>query len=141
MKIRNFDESIGRSTLIDISNQMSVHLDPESPFISSEEWFTNFLAIYDQTDLTRDTLIAVDEQGEIKGYTGLSKKSNAEFWFLDVVVSPKYIESSLPGELLEKGLELAREQGAPAIHIGHHVRFTALREKLEQLGHKPAESS
>ncbi len=141
MKIQNFDESIGRSILIDITNQMNAHFDPESSFIQNEEWLSNFLAIYDQTDLPRDTLVAIDEQGEVKGYTGLAKKSNADFWFVDVVVSPEHIGSTLPGELLEKGLELAREQGAPAIHIGHHVRFASLREKLEQLGHKPVESS
>ncbi len=141
MKIRNFDDSIDRSSLIDIINKMNIHFNPETPYLTNEEWFANYLVAYDQTDPARDMLVAVDEQGEVKGYMSLSKRTNADFWFLDVVVSPEHIDSPLPVELLEKGLELARKQGAPAIRIAHHVRFTALREKLQQLGHKPAESS
>jgi len=140
MKIQNFDESF-RLSIINNLNQMNAHFNPEDQYILDEAWFSNYLKQYDQTDPTRDILIAIDEQGVVQGSMALSKRSNTDFWYLDVAVSPDHIDSTLPGELLEKGLELAREQGAPAIHAVHHVRFTALRDKLEQLGHKPVESS
>lgn len=141
MEIRKFDETFNRSIFVDLGNQMNAHFNPENPFLFDEAGFSTTLVQYDLTDLSRDALIAVDEQGTVKGTSLLFKRSKSGFWYLDVVVSPELIDSSLPEDLLEAGLQLAREQGAPAIHINHHVAFQALSEKLEGLGHKPVQSS
>ena len=116
MRIRPLDETIERSSLIDVWKQMWSYLTPEEPILS-EETFKAMMIRDNQTVLSRDFLIAEDNQGTIIGFVGLLKSSTREFWRVMSVVLPEQIKSMLPGKLLDAIVKLAKKQEAPKLRF------------------------
>jgi len=136
-KIKPYDESLGFSKLVDLYNQMGKYLNPETTFHITEELARTFLG--KETVLSRDYLTFENKQGEIIAFTGLSITPMLKDAYLAIYgVSPKYIDSELPEELIDATLDLGKKLNVPEIifqTIGDlSVPFD---NKLESLGFSP----
>ncbi len=138
MQIKPLDETIEQSSMIDVWKQMWCYLTPEEPILS-EEAFDARVVRGDQTVLSRDFLIAEDNQGSIMGFTGLQKSSTRDFWRIMYAVLPEHIKSRLPGKLLDAIVNLAKKQGAPKLRFYSRKDFASLKNKLEEMGIKPVQ--
>ena len=141
MEIRNFDETFDTAIFSDIYNQMTTHFDPEAPYKLTNNWFSTVMKTYDRTDFNKDALLAIDDSGTVKGYAILLKSSNFERWYIQLDVTPDQISTTLPGELFDKILEIARKQKPPEILLAHHENFKVLAEKLLDVGFQPVLST
>ncbi|MFX0209636.1 MAG: GNAT family N-acetyltransferase [Candidatus Hodarchaeota archaeon] len=138
MRIKPLNVIIERSYIIDIWKQMWNHLMPEEPTLSEEEFDTLF-AREDQTVLDRDFLIAKDNQGKAIGFTGLMKSSTRDYWRIMYIVLPEYIQSKLPGQLLDAIVNLANIQAASKLRFYSRENFILLNKKLKEMGIKPVQ--
>ncbi|MFX0181435.1 MAG: GNAT family N-acetyltransferase [Candidatus Hodarchaeota archaeon] len=138
MRIKPLDETIERSSMIEVWKQMWSYLTPEGPILS-EEAFDAIVVRDDQTVLSRDFLIAEDSQGSIIGFIGLQKSSTRDFWRITYAVLPEYIKSRLPGRLMDAIVNLAKKQGSSKLRSYSRMDFTSLNRKLEELGIKPVQ--
>jgi mycothiol synthase len=139
MQIRPFDESLDKARVLAVMNKVLKELNPGLSF--KEEQFDGMLAVEgDQTILSRDSLVMLDDGGKIIGFTGLLKSSKRNFWRLEIAVLSEYYQSNSTLELFESILNLAAKQNAP------EIRFTArkivfidspIHKKLKEMGLNP----
>lgn len=138
MRIIPYNEKTGLSGIINVWNQFMKHFNDVSMIYNSEEEFKAKLARYfSDTVLSRDFLIAEDNQGKIIGYAGFLKSSKGDFWYLQTIVLPDYFESSLPGKLMDEILSLAKKQAAPELRVYTKAILKPYVKKLEELGLEP----
>ena len=139
MRIKPYDETIDRSNLVDLMNQMNKHFDPENSLFMTIESLNLNLSTNDLTVLSRDFLVVKDNQEKLIGFTGFYKSSLQNWWQVEFVISPEYLTTSLSGELIDAILKLAKEQAAPELHLFGHTSFLTLHSKFKSLGVKPAQ--
>ena len=139
MRIKPYDETIDRSNLVDLMNQMNTYFDSENPLFMTIESLDLNLSTFDLTVLSRDFLTVKDNQEKLVGFAGLFKSSLQDWWQVEYAISPEHLTSSLTGELIDAILKLAKEQAAPEIHLFGHTSFSTLHDKLQSLGVKPAQ--
>jgi len=136
-KIKKYDESLGFSILVDLYNQMAKYFNPETTFELTEELVHVLLG--KETVFSRDYLIFENKQGEIIAVAGVSKVPVVKDALLTVYgVKPEYIESELPGELIDAILNLGKELNTPELLFQTFGELSApFDKKLESLGFSP----
>lgn len=136
-KIKPYDESLGFSKLVDLYNQMGKYLNPETTFHITEELARTYLG--KETVLSRDYLTFEDKQGEIIAFTGLSITPMVKDAFVTVyAVQPEYIDSDLPGKLIDATLDLKKKLNVPKFLFQTIGDLSApFDEKLDSLGFSP----
>ncbi|MFX1388438.1 MAG: GNAT family N-acetyltransferase [Promethearchaeota archaeon] len=94
----------------------------------------------DQTDLSRDCLIAEDNKGDIIGFALLFKSSKQNTCWLEVKILPHYFKSEFYVKLFESALKLTSKQNTPKIRFvlrKYILIDSPLQNKLKELGLKP----
>jgi len=135
-KIKPYDESLGLSTLVDLYNQMVKYLNPEATLQITEELVRVILG--KETVLSRDFLIFENTQGQIIAFTGVSNVEMYNAWLAIYAVLPKYIESKLPGALIDATLKIGKKLNAPELLFRTVGELSApFDEKLEGLEFSP----
>ena len=71
IQIKPYDESLGLSILVDLYNQMSKYLNPETTIELTEE--LALVVLGKEIDLSQNFLIFESQQGEIIAFAGVSK--------------------------------------------------------------------
>ncbi len=137
IKIKPYDESIGLSKLVDLYNKMFKYLNPETTIELTEE--LALIILGKETILSRDFLVFENEQDIIIAFAGASKvRMYKDAWFTIYGVLPEYIESELPGKLIEAVLNHGKKRNAPELLFQTTGELSApFEKKLESLGYKP----
>ncbi|MFW9876777.1 MAG: GNAT family N-acetyltransferase [Candidatus Thorarchaeota archaeon] len=136
-KIKHYDDSVPLSKIVDLFNQMVKYFNPETTFQLTEELIHVVLGA--ETISSRDYLVAEDKQGEIVAFIGISKIPFVKDALMTVYgILPEYIESELPGKLIDALLNLKQELNIPEIIFQTAGELSApFDKKLESLGFKP----
>ncbi len=135
-KIKPYDESLGLSIIVDLYNQMVKYLNPEATLQITEELARVILG--KETVLSRDFLIFENMQGKIIAFTGVSNVEIYNAWLAIYGVLPKYIESEIPGELIDATLDIGKKLNAPKLLFRTIGDLSApFDEKLESLDFSP----
>lgn len=136
-RIKPYDDSVGLSLIVDLYNQMGKYLNPETTLQITEELARIYLG--QETVFSRDYLIFENKQGKIIGFTGLSLTPLVEDAYVAVyAVQPEYINSELPGELIDATLDLKKKLNVPKFLFSTMGDLSApFDEKLESLGFTP----
>ncbi len=139
MKIRPFDETIDKARVIEVLDRV---LKYENPALGiNEEQFNAALEFGgEQTILSRDFLVAEDNEGKIIGFSGLLKSSKRDSWRLAFEVIPEYFKSTIFVELFESILNIKNEQNGPEIRFSlkkYKLTDSPLQRKLNEMGLKP----
>ncbi len=134
MNIRPYKDDSDRSAIIKIMNQMNKHFNPEFPYLMDEEEMDLSLSDHNQTDLSRDFLIAEDDQDIPIGFTGLMKSSKRSWWSVQICATPEHVTTHLPGQLLDAIMTLCKDQSGWELRISLHASFSTLHEKFQSLG-------
>jgi len=93
----------------------------------------------DQTDPSRDWLIAEDNKGQIIGFACLLKSSKRDSWWMEVKVIPEYHKSKLSVNLFESLLDLVNKPKAPQILFSVRKYIfvdSPLQVKIKEMGIK-----
>ncbi|MCK4381498.1 MAG: GNAT family N-acetyltransferase [Candidatus Lokiarchaeota archaeon] len=137
IQIKPYDESLGLSILVDLYNQMSKYLNPETTIELTEELARVVLG--KEIDLSQDFLIFESQQGEIIAFAGVSKVPiYKDAWVVIYGVLPDYFKSELPGKLIDTVLELGKKRNAPELLFQTFGELSApFDKKLENLGFRP----
>lgn len=139
MEIRSFDENLDKTRIIALLDTVLKEINPG--LTMNEDRFDAMLAVEgDQTILSRDSLVAEDDDGKIIGFSGLLKSSKHNFWRLDISMLPEYNKSNLTVKLFESILNLASKQNAPEIRFTtRNIIFidSPIYEKFKEMGLKP----
>ncbi|UCC18243.1 MAG: GNAT family N-acetyltransferase [Promethearchaeota archaeon] len=94
----------------------------------------------DQTDLSRDCLIAEDKKGEIIGFALIFKSFKQYSWWIESVVVPEYYKSKLSLKLFESILDLINKPNVPQIlfNVRKFVFLNSpLQTKFKEMGLNP----
>jgi ribosomal protein S18 acetylase RimI-like enzyme len=136
-KIKPYDESLGYSVLVDLYNQLANYLNPEPTFILTEELARLMLGT--DTVLSRDYLTFESKQGEIVAIAGISKIPIFKDALYTVYgVRPEYIDSEIPGVLIDTVLKLKKELNVQELIFQTFGEQSApFDEKLKNLGFTP----
>ncbi|MFX1419470.1 MAG: GNAT family N-acetyltransferase [Promethearchaeota archaeon] len=136
-KIKHYDDSIPLSTIVDIFNQMAKYFNPKTTTQLTEELI--YAVLGTETISSRDYLVVENKQGEIVAFMGISKIPFVKDALMTVYgVLPEYIESELPGKLIDALLNLKKELNIPEIIFQTAgERSAPFDKKLESLGFKP----
>jgi hypothetical protein len=111
-RIKPYDESLGLSIIIDLYNQMGKYLNPETTIQITEELVQVILG--KEIALSRNFLIFENKQGEIIAFAGVANiPYYGDAWLSIYGVLPEYIQSELPGELIDAILNLGKKLKAP----------------------------
>jgi ribosomal protein S18 acetylase RimI-like enzyme len=125
--------------LIKVWNEILKSFDPLSSI--NEEKLNNYLKIQgDQTDTSKDWLIAVDKYGMIKGFALLFKCSKFKYWWLELEIVPEFFSTEIAVKLFEEIMEIARKQKHKDIKfslINKYFVKSFLELKFNELGLKP----
>ncbi|GAG10666.1 unnamed protein product, partial [marine sediment metagenome] len=109
MLIKPFNVNTDKTRIIGVWNKVLKDINPG--WAINEEEFDAALAVEgDQTDLSRDCLIAEDNKGEINGFACLFKSSKRGSWWLNIKVLPPHFKSNLLVNLFESILNVANKQ-------------------------------
>lgn len=137
IQIKPYDESLGLSILVDLYNQMSKYLNPETTIELTEELARVVLG--KEIDLSQDFLIFESQQGEIIAFAGVSKLPiYKDAWVVIYGVLPDYFKSELPVKLIDTVLELGKKKNAPELLFQTLGKLSApFEERLEFLKFKP----
>jgi len=137
IQIKPYDESLGLSILVDLYNQMSKYLNPETTIELTEELARVVLG--KEIDLSQDFLIFESQQGEIIAFAGVSKVPiYKDAWVVIYGVLPDYFKSELPVKLINTVLELGKKRNAPELLFQTLGELSApFEERLEFLEFKP----
>jgi mycothiol synthase len=107
----------------------------------NEKIFDSELAVTgDQTILSRDFLVAENDNKEIIGYSGFLKSSKRDSWDLEVNMLPEYFKSDFMVELFESIIDLANQQNAPDLRfviIKYAFENSPLHNKFKEMGLEP----
>ncbi|MFW9970738.1 MAG: GNAT family N-acetyltransferase [Candidatus Odinarchaeota archaeon] len=136
-KIKPYDETLGLSVLVDLYNQSMKYFNPETTLEITEELVQVVLG--KDTVLSRDYLIFEDMQGKIIACIGISKVPMYKGALLTVYgILPEYMESELPGELIDAILDLGKRLKVPELLFQTIGKLAApFDKKLESLGFSP----
>jgi len=136
-KIKPYDESLGLSIIIDLYNQMMIYLNPETIMLITEE--LAHVVLGKETVLSRDFLIFENKQGENIAVAGVANVPLIkDAWLAIYGVLPEYIESKLPGELIDAILNLGKELNTPELLFQTFGELSApFEKKFEGLGFSP----
>ncbi|UCE12178.1 MAG: GNAT family N-acetyltransferase [Candidatus Heimdallarchaeota archaeon] len=132
-------EKIDRKIMIELMNQTIQHFNPENPSFINEEQLDYELTNNDLTVLSRDFLIAEDNQGTRVGFAGLLKSSKKGWWVVMLYVLPAFLSTHFPGELFDEIISLAKKQSAPELRFYIHASFAAIHDKFQGLRIKPVQ--
>ena len=139
MLIRPFNVNTDKTRTIEVLNKVLKDINPVWS-INEEEFDEALVVEGDQTDLSRDCLIAEDNKGEMKGFACLFKSSKHDSWWLNIKVLPPQFKSNLLVNLFESILNVANKQNAPQIRftiIKYIFIDSPLQIKFEDMGLKP----
>ncbi|MFW9820187.1 MAG: GNAT family N-acetyltransferase [Candidatus Thorarchaeota archaeon] len=135
--VKPYNDSIGLSSIVDLYNQMNKYLNPETTLQVTEEMARIYLG--QETVFSRDYLVFEDKQGKIIAFTGLSLLPMVKDAYVVVYgVQPEYIDSKLPGELIDATLDLKNNLNISKCLFETVGELSApFDEKLESLGFSP----
>jgi ribosomal protein S18 acetylase RimI-like enzyme len=135
--VKPYDDSIGLSLIVDLYNQMAKYLNPETTLHITEELVRVYLG--QETVFSRDYLIFENNQGKFIAYTGLSLTPVVKDSYVAVyAVQPEYIDSELPGELIDATMDLKKKLNVSTFLFQTIGDLSApFDEKLESLGFSP----
>jgi mycothiol synthase len=138
MKIRPY-EDMDKLKIIAVLTEVCKDINPT--WIINEEVFDADMKVSgDQTVLSRDYIIAENEDREIIGYGGLDKSSKRNFWYLDLNMLPKFFKTERMAELFRSMLILAKEQDAPELRFTttkYIFEDTPLQSEIKKMGLEP----
>jgi mycothiol synthase len=139
MQIRQFNENRDKTRVMTVLEKVLKELNPSMTM--SEEQFDAMLKVEgDLTVLSRDCLVAEDDNSEIIGFIGLLKSSKRDFWHLEMALLTEYVSSNISVELIESILNLAKKQNAPEIRfttVKAKFKNTPLEDKFKKMGLEP----
>ncbi len=138
MKIRPF-ESNDKTRVVEVLDRV---LKYDNPALGMDEDLFNAALAFEgeQTILSRDFLVAEDNEGKIIDFSGLLKSSKRDSWRLAFEVIPEYFTSTIFVELFESILNIKNEQNGPEIRFSlkkYKLTDSPLQRKLNEMGLKP----
>ncbi|MFX1380538.1 MAG: GNAT family N-acetyltransferase [Promethearchaeota archaeon] len=135
--VKQYNDSIGLSSIVDLYNQMVKYLNPETTLHITEELARTYLG--QETVFSRDYLIFENNQGKVIAFTGLSHLPMVKDAYVAVyAVQPEYIDSELPGELIDATLDLKNKLNISKFLFQTMGDLSApFDKKLENLGFSP----
>ncbi|MCK4381225.1 MAG: GNAT family N-acetyltransferase [Candidatus Lokiarchaeota archaeon] len=139
MLIRPFNVNTDKTKIIEVWNKVLKDMNPAWA-INEEELDTVLVMEGDQTELSRDCLIAEDNKREINGFAFLLKSSKRDSWWLNIKVLPPHFKLNLLVNLFESILDQVNKQNAPQIRftIQQYIFINSpLQIKFEEMGLKP----
>lgn len=136
-RIKPYDDSLGLSIVVDLYNQMGKYLNPETTLQITEELAQVILG--KNTALSRNFLIFENKQGEIIAFAGVAIiPYYKDAWLSIYGVLPKYIQSELPGDLIDAILNLGKELNVSELLFQTLGQLSApFEKKLESIGFSP----
>jgi ribosomal protein S18 acetylase RimI-like enzyme len=134
--IRKYDDTIGFSTIVELYNKLSKHLNPAATEVN-EEYASVILG--SNPNLQQNTLIFGKEQNDILGFASIIQLPFfKDEWFVIYGIELEYLNSELPGELIEAILNLGKKKNIKELYIQTTGELSAsFDNKLEELGFKP----
>ncbi len=134
--IRNYDDSVEFSTLLELYNKLSKHLNPAA-IIFTEEYAS--IIQNSNPDLQQNSLIFESERNEIIGFASIMQLPFfKDERFVIYGIEPEYLNSDLPGVLIEAILNLGKKNNIIELYIQTTGELSApFDNKLEELGFKP----
>jgi len=139
MIIRPFNVKTDKTRIIEVWNNVLKDINPV--WAINEEELDAVLAVEgDQTDLSRDCLIAEDNKGQIIGFACLFKSSKRDSWWLEIKILPQHFKSNLSVKIFESILDLVNKQNAPQIRftISKYLFIDSpLQTKIKEMGLEP----
>jgi len=139
MKIRPFDETIDKTRVIDVLDR-AIKFENPALGMNEEQFNAAFDFEGEQTNLSRDFLVAEDNEGKIIGFAGLIKSSKRDSWRLAIEVLPDYFKSNFFVELFESILSLKNEQNGPEVRFSlrkYRLTDSPIQKKLDEMQIKP----
>ncbi len=135
-KVRNYDDTVDFSIILELYNEMSKHLNPAAIEIT-EDYASVILGT--NPNLQQNTLIFGKEQNDILGFASIIQLPfYKEEWFVIYGIKLEFLKSELPGELIEAILNLGKKNNIPELYIQTSGDLSKLfDDKLENLGFKP----
>ncbi|MFX0020789.1 MAG: GNAT family N-acetyltransferase [Candidatus Hermodarchaeota archaeon] len=124
-----------------VSVLSEVYKDINPTVIINEEVFDSDMKVAgDHTILSRDYIVAEDNNGEIIGFAGLYKSSKRVHWILDLFMLPKFFKTKPMVELFNSVLIMAKEQEAPELRFittKYTFEDTPLHNEIKKMGLEP----
>ncbi|UCC20021.1 MAG: GNAT family N-acetyltransferase [Promethearchaeota archaeon] len=134
--VRNYDETIEFSTILELYNKLSKHLNPAAVEIT-EEYASALLS--SNPNLQQNSLIFGKDQDDILGFASIIQLPfYKNEWFALYGMELEYLNSELPGELIKEILNLGKKNNIPELYIQTTGELSAsFDDTLEKLGFKP----
>ncbi|MFX0030572.1 MAG: hypothetical protein ACFE8B_15275, partial [Candidatus Hermodarchaeota archaeon] len=135
MKIRPFDETIDKSRIIEVLDKV-IKFENPALGINEEQFNAAFEFEGEQTNLSRDFLVAEDNNGKIIGFAGLLKTAKRDSWRVAIEVLPDYFKSNIFVELFESIFKLKNEQNGPEVRFSlkkYKLTDSPLQKKLDEM--------
>ncbi|MHA2038709.1 MAG: GNAT family N-acetyltransferase [Promethearchaeota archaeon] len=134
--IRKYDESIKFSSLVELYNKFARYLNPAAVVINDE--YASIILDNDP-DFFDNSLIFETMENEIIGFASIFKLPFAKNDRMVIYgLIPEYLESELPGELVDAILNHGIKQNIPELYIDTTGELSKpFDDKLEKLGFKP----
>jgi len=137
IQIKPWDETISRSIIIDLYNQMMHYLNPKGTLEINENMLNFWLG--EHTILSRDFLRFEDNNNSIIAWAGIVKDPMLkDAWTVGYGVLPEYFKTELPGKLIDASLNLGKKLKTPDLLFNTTGTLsTPFDEKIKSLGFKP----
>lgn len=134
--VRNYDDTVEFSTLLELYNKMSKHLNPAAIEIT-DEYASALLS--SNPNLQQNSLIFGKEQKDILGFTSIIQLPfYKDEWFAIYGIELEYLNSELPGELIEAVFNFGKKINIPELYIQTSGDLSKpFDDKLGNLGFKP----
>ena len=134
--VKNYDDTVEFSTLLELYNKMSKHLNPAAIEIT-EEYASALLS--SNPNLQQNSLIFGKEQNDILGFASIIQLPfYKDEWFVIYGIELEYLKSELPGELIEAIFNHGKKNNIPELYIQTSGDLSkSFNDKLELLGFKP----
>ncbi len=134
--VRNYDDTVEFSSLLELYNKMSRHLN--SAAIEINEDYASVI-LSSNPNLKQNSLIFGKEQDDILGFASIMQLPFfKDEWFVIYGMEIEYLNSELPGELIEEILNLGEKNTIPELYISTSGELSRqFNDKLEMLGFKP----
>ena len=113
--IRNYDDTIEFSTLLRLYNKFSKHLNPAAVEINEEH---SSVILSSNPNLQQNSLIFGNEQNDIIGFASIMQLPFfKDEWFVIFGMEIEYLNSMLPGELIEQISNLGKKNHILELYI------------------------
>jgi ribosomal protein S18 acetylase RimI-like enzyme len=134
--VRNYDDTIEFSTLLGLYNKLSKHLNPAAVEINVEH---SSVILSSNPNLQQNSLIFENEQNDIIGFASIMQLPFfKDEWFVIFGMEIEYLNSELPGELIDEILNLGKKNNIPELYIQTSGDLSkGIDDKMEKLGFKP----